>query len=120
MSSGEIPPWLQEQIARYEQLQATLQSVVTQKQQVEAELNEIKTALEELERAPSDTEIFKQAGTILIRSNKEEVKKELEEKKELAETRLNILTKQEERLKQNLQEVQSKIKEALSTPKKAS
>ena len=84
---------------------------------MEAELNEIKSALEELEKAPPNVEIFKQAGTILIRSDKENIKKELEERKELAETRLNILTKQEERLKQNLQEVQNKIREALSAKK---
>lgn len=120
MSTAEVPPWLQEQLARYEQLQATLQSVLVQKQQVEAELTEIKNALEELEGAPDGTEIFKQAGTILVRSNKEKLEQELKERKELAETRLNILSKQEERLRQNLQELQTKIREVLEAGRKAS
>jgi prefoldin beta subunit len=82
---------------------------------VEAELTEIKNALEELEKASPDATVYKQAGFILIKGDKEKLKKELEERKELAETRLNILSRQEERLKQNIQELQSKIKEALSS-----
>lgn len=115
LSTQEIPPWLQEQLSRFEQLQSTLQSVVTQKQQVEAELTEIKNALEELEKAPPDAAVYKQAGFILIKSDRGKLIEELKERRELAETRLNILSKQEERLKQNIQELQSKIREALSS-----
>ncbi|MFP3282484.1 MAG: prefoldin subunit beta [Nitrososphaeria archaeon] len=114
---SEISPWLQEQLSKYEQLQSTLQSILMQKQQVEVELTETKNALEELDKAPADAEIFKQAGLILVRADRERLKSELAEKKELAETRYNILAKQEERLKENLQDLQNKIREALAARK---
>ncbi|HEU16113.1 MAG TPA: prefoldin subunit beta [Nitrososphaeria archaeon] len=117
---SEISPWLQEQLSKYEQLQATLQSVLMQKQQVDVELTEIKSALEELEKAPADAEVFKQAGLILVKADKEKLKAELLERKELAETRHNILEKQEERLRENLQDLQNKIREALTAAKKPS
>ncbi len=117
---SELSPWLQEQLSKYEQLQATLQSVLVQKQQVELELAEIRNALDELEKAPADAEIYKQAGLILVRADREKLKAELLERKELAETRRNILEKQEERLKENLQDLQNKIREALAAAKKPS
>ncbi len=117
---SEISPWLQEQLSKYEQLQATLQSILLQRQQVDVELNEIKSALEELEKAPADAEVFKQAGLILVKADKEKLKAELLERKELAETRSNILKKQEERVREDLQELQNKIREALAAAKKTS
>jgi len=50
----------------------------------------------------------------LIKVNKDELLKELEEKLELDKTRTTILTRQEEKLKQSLAEIQSKISGALS------
>ncbi|MGC9116036.1 MAG: prefoldin subunit beta [Conexivisphaera sp.] len=114
---SEISPWLQDQLSKYEQLQASLQSILVQKQQVEVELAEVRAALEELEKAPADAEVFKQAGMILVRADRERLKAELIERKELAETRKNILEKQEERLKENLKDIQNKIREALAAKK---
>ena len=49
MSSGQqMPPWLQEQIAKMQQSQQNLQSILMQKQQVEMENVESDRALEEL------------------------------------------------------------------------
>lgn len=113
-----IPPWLQEQLVRFEQLQQNLQAIVAQRQRVEAELMEVEKALEELKKAPQNAAVYKLAGTIMLKANRDELIKELEEKKELANTRIMVLKKQEERLKSNLQEIQNKINEALKKEKK--
>ncbi|MEM0075293.1 MAG: prefoldin subunit beta [Conexivisphaerales archaeon] len=113
MSDTSIPPWLQEQLAKYEQLRQTLQSVLAQKQQLDAEFADIQRALEELKKATADTPIYKFAGSIMIRVNKEDIEKDLEEKKELTSTRITVLAKQEERLRANMQELQNKVTEAL-------
>jgi prefoldin beta subunit len=42
LSQPELPPYLREQLARYEQVQQNLQAVMIQKQQVEMELSEKK------------------------------------------------------------------------------
>ena len=82
-----MPPWLQEQIAKMQQSQQNLQSILMQKQQVEMENAESDRALEELKKASDDDQVFKYAGTILIKSDKKSLIDELEEKKELSKTK---------------------------------
>ena len=117
MSSGQqMPPWLQEQIAKMQQSQQNLQSILMQKQQVEMENAESDKALEELKKASDDDNVYKYAGSILIKSDKKSLIDELEEKKELAKTKSTVLGKQEERLKTSLQEQEQKIQEMLKNP----
>ena len=117
MSSGQqMPPWLQEQVAKMQQSQQNLQSILGQKQQVEMENTESDRALEELQKANDDEQVFKYAGSILIKSDKKTLIEELEEKKELSKTKIIVLEKQEERLKNSLQEQEKKIQEMLKNP----
>ena len=109
MSTGQMPPWLQEQIGKLQQSQQNLQSTLSQKQQVELEQVEYEKALEELKKASDDEQVFKHAGSILIKSTKNDLIAEIEEKKELAKTKTTVLTKQEERIKASLQEQETKI-----------
>jgi len=111
MSEQELPPWLREQVVRLNQLQQNLQAILMQKQQMEVELVEVDKALEELTKVGADDAVYKSAGPVLIKANKDDVVKDLEEKKELANTRVMVLSKQETRLKENLKEVQGKIDE---------
>jgi len=113
LSQQEIPPWLREQLARLEQLQQNLQAVQMQKQQVEAELSETDRALEELKNTPEGEQIFKYAGNLLVKVTKENITKELQEKKEVSNTRTLVLGKQETRFKESLKELQTKIDDTL-------
>lgn len=113
MSEQELPPWLREQVSRLQQLQQNLQAIMMQKQQLEVESVETDRALEELKKAGQEDTIYKNAGSILIKAKKEEVIKELEEKKELSNTRQMVLQKQETRVKENLKEVEGKINEMI-------
>jgi prefoldin beta subunit len=115
MSAGEqqIPPWLQEQVGRLQQLQQNLQSIMMQKQHLESEHLETERALELLQKASDDDVVYKTAGSILVKSTKTVLVSELQEKKELANTRLTVLTKQEARVKENLKEAETKIREML-------
>ena len=112
-SNQQIPPWLQEQVARLQQLQQNLQAIMAQKQHLEMEQLETERALEVLKKASDNDTVFKNAGSILIKSTKQNLISELEEKKELSNTRITVLSKQEARLKENLKEAEAKIKEML-------
>ena len=117
MSAGQqMPPWLQEQIGKMQQSQQNLQSILMQKQQVEMENAESDRALEELKKVSDGDQVFKYAGSILIKSDKKSLIDELEEKKELSKTKTTVLAKQEERLKTSLQEQEQKIQEMLKSP----
>jgi len=118
MTAGEqqIPPWLQEQVGRLQQLQQNLQSIMLQKQHLESEHLETERALELLQKANDDDTVYKSAGSLLVKSNKTTLISELGEKKELANTRLTVLSKQEVRIKENLKEAETKIREMLKGP----
>jgi prefoldin beta subunit len=113
LSQPELPPLLREQLARYDQTQQNLQAVLAQKQQVELELSETEKALEELGKASDSEAVYKFAGNLLVRVKKEDVMKELTEKKELANTRKMVLAKQESRFRESLKDLQSKIDDAV-------
>jgi prefoldin beta subunit len=113
MSTQEIPPWLQEQLARFEQLQQSLQAILAQKQQVEFEQSEDEKALAELKKLGPDGIVYKSAGSLLVKANKEELQKEIEERRDLSNTRLVVLVKQEQRVRESAKELQVKIDEAV-------
>ena len=115
-SNQQIPPWLQEQIAKLQQTQQNLQMTVSQKQQLEFENIETEKSLEELKKVSDDDAVFKFAGTILVKSNKQTLLEDLEEKKELIKTRTTVLSKQEDKLKTSLKEQESKIQEMIKNP----
>ena len=115
MSAPQMPPWLQEQIGKLQQSQQNLQSIMTQRQHLEMEKAETEKALEELKKIADDDSVFKQAGTVLIKSNKKTLVDELEEKVELAKTRSTVLEKQEVRVKESLKEQEAKITEMMKS-----
>jgi len=115
-SNPQIPPLVQEHLARLQQTQQNFQSIMMQKQQLESEKLETEKALEELKKAGDDESVFKHAGTIMIKSNKKDLIDELEEHVELAKTKASLLVKQEERLKTTLKEQETKIQEMMKNP----
>ena len=115
-SNQQIPPLVQEHLARLQQTQQNFQSILMQKQQLESEKHETEKALEELKKASDDESVFKHAGTIMIKSNKKDLIDELEEHVELAKTKASLLVKQEERLKTTLKEQETKIQEIMKNP----
>ena len=114
-TSNEVPPWLREQLVRFEQLQQNLQAIVMQKQQVDLEASEVERALAELRKASDADAVYKSAGNILVRSKKEDLLKDLDERKELANTRSTVLAKQEGRVRENIKDLQTKIEDALKS-----
>lgn len=108
-----LPPAVQERLLRLQQLQETLQTVLAQKQQLDAELLDIDRALSELEKVPDEAVIYKSIGALLIKTDKAKVTSELAERKELTSMRISVLTKQEERLRSQIKELQEKLQEDL-------
>lgn len=109
-----LPPQVQERLLRLQQLQQTLQSVLGQKQQVELEQMEINQALEELQKLTDDAVIYKATGSLLIKSERSKVIADLNERKELLTTRVTVLAKQEERIKAQVKDVQTKLQQDLN------
>ena len=110
---SKLPPQVQERFLRLQQLQQTLQSVLAQKQQVNMEQTEVEQTLTELQKTADDAVIYKSAGSLLVKAEKAKVTEELVERKELLNTRNTVLARQEERLRSQVKEVQTKLQEDL-------
>jgi prefoldin beta subunit len=110
---SKLPPQVQERFLRLQQLQQTLQSVMAQKQQVDMEKTEVEQTLTELQKTADDAVIYKSAGSLLVKAEKAKVNEELVERKELLNTRSTVLARQEDRLRSQVKEVQTKLQEDL-------
>ena len=111
---SRLPAPVQERLLRLQQVQQGLQSVLAQKQQLELELNETEQAINELTKMDEKAVIYKSIGSLLVKAEKANVTTELTERKELLNTRIGVLGKQEERLRAQAKDLQSRLQKDLS------
>jgi prefoldin beta subunit len=111
---SKLPPNVQERLLRLQQLQQTLQSILSQKQQVDMEKTEVEQTLAELQKTPDDAVIYKAIGSLLVKAEKPKVNEDLTERKSLLDTRSTVMTRQEERIRSQVKEAQTKLQEDLS------
>ncbi|MDR2203810.1 MAG: prefoldin subunit beta [Nitrososphaerota archaeon] len=111
---SKLPPNIQERLLRLQQLQQTLQSILTQKQQVEMEKSEVDQTLAEMAKTADDAVIYKTVGSLLVKSDKAKVSVDLNERKDLLVTRSTVIAKQEERVRNQVKETQTKLQEDIN------
>jgi prefoldin beta subunit len=111
---SRLPPNVQERLLRLQQLQQTLQSILAQKQQVEMEKSEVDQTITELQKTADTAVIYKAVGSLLVKAEKPKVTEDLVERKELLETRSTVLARQEERMRSQIKESQTKLQEDLN------
>jgi len=100
----------EEKIGRMQLLEQNIQNFLMQKQQFQTQLVEVNSALEELEKAEVSYRII---GNIMVLSKKDELKKDLDSKKEMVELRINAIEKQEEELKEKAKKLQGEVLEGM-------
>jgi prefoldin beta subunit len=109
-----LSPQVQERLVKMQRLQQTLQSILAQKQQVEVESSETEQALGELQKMTDDAVIYKAMGTILVKTERTKMITELNERKDLLSTRVTVLGKQEERLRNQLKDIETQLRQDLN------
>jgi prefoldin beta subunit len=110
---SRLPPQIQQRLVRLQQLQQTLQGVMAQKQQLDMQLTEVEQAASELEKLDETAVVYKSIGALLVKSEKDKVTAELTERKELVKMRVDVLAKQEERLRTQVKDLQEKLQQDL-------
>jgi len=109
---AEISETLRAEINRYNSVLERLRVVSLNRQQLQAELLEVEGALKELEKV-SDDKVYKVIGRIMVSRPKDEVVKELSERKETLTIRVQSLQKQESLLRKQLEELEKKLRKKL-------
>ena len=105
-----------EEILQFEQSRQQLLGVSGQKQQLQTQSVTLIKALEELEKT-KEKKVYKAVGNILILSDTQETKKELEQLKETVDLRVKTLQKQEDVLIQKLNKLRSTLEGTAPTTK---
>lgn len=110
---SQLPPQIQQRLLRLQQLQQNLQGVMAQKQQLAMQLTETENASKELEKLADDAVVYKSIGALLVKAEKVKVSADLADRKELVKMRVDVLAKQEERLRTQVKELQEKLQQDL-------
>lgn len=93
-------------------LEQHLQRFLAQKQMIQVELEEINNALSEIEKTKDD--VYKILSGVMLKTDRNSLKRELDEKKKLFELRINSIEKQEKILEEKVNKLRDKITSALS------
>ena len=88
-------------------LEQNFQNLVFQKQAFQMELSETNSALKEIEKAGD--EVFKIIGQLMIKTDKSNTKKELEDKKKVLDLRVKAIEKQEASLSGQLEKLREEV-----------
>ena len=103
----ELDKETNKQIQDLQILEQSYQAMFMQKQSIQIELGETKTAIEEIDKS-KDT-IFRVIGQVMVKAEKDVLKKELKEKKDFLELRLRSIDKQEADLRGNIERIRGEI-----------
>ncbi len=105
----------EQKIGQLQMMEQSLQTFLMQKQQLQGQLVEIESALRELKDAK---DAYKIVGNIMVNSSKEDLEKDLKQKKETIELRIKTLEKQESQIKEKASSTQAEVMEQLKKEKK--
>jgi prefoldin beta subunit len=103
----EIDAETNQKIQDLQLMEQNFQTILMQKQNFQIELNEVTTALEEVEKAKGD--VFRVLGQVMIKSDKESLKKDLKEKKDILGIKLKAVDKQELSFRENVERLRGEI-----------
>jgi len=95
-----------ESAQRLQMIEQNVQNISVQKQQFQAQLFEIESALKEI---ATSTVAYKIVGGIMIGTEKDALQKEMQNKRELVELRVETLEKQEKQLKEKAKNLQKEV-----------
>jgi len=88
-------------------LEQNMQNLLLQKQAFQMEISETTSALNEIKKSTDD--VFKIIGQLMIKSNKSEIVKDLENKEKLLKLKLDSLDKQENSLNNKIVSIREEV-----------
>ena len=96
----------EQKIGQLQMFEQSLQNFLGQKQQFQVQLVEVESALGEIE---STNKAYKIIGNIMVENDKNELKADLQSKKEMLELRIKTMEKQETQVRERASKLQSEI-----------
>ena len=107
---------IQEELARFQQLQEQYQFYSSQRVQMEHQLSEIENTMGRLKDIDDGTPLYQNLGSVLIRvKGKKSLEDEMDEKKQTLQRRTDSMKQQEERLKKQIESMGEELNEKLKS-----
>ena len=106
----EVSKETEQKINQLQMFEQSLQNFLGQKQQFQLQLVEVESALNELDNTEK---AYKIVGNIMVETDKNELKKDLQSKKEVLELRIKTMEKQETQVRERASKLQSEILEKI-------
>ncbi|HIH31959.1 TPA: prefoldin subunit beta [Candidatus Woesearchaeota archaeon] len=97
---------LQEKINQLQLIQQNLNNFALQRQQFQIQQSEAESALNEISDSKTSYKII---GSIMVKTEPETLKKELEEKLQMLKIRINSIEKQEAKIREKAEELQKEV-----------
>ena len=102
----EVSKETEQKIGQLQMFEQSLQNFLAQKQQFQVQFVEVESALGELD---GTDKAYKIVGNIMVESDKNELKADLQSKKEMLELRIKTMEKQETQIREKASKLQSEI-----------
>ena len=102
----EVSKETEQKIGQLQMFEQSLQNFLGQKQQFQVQLVEVESALNELSNTDK---AYKIVGNIMVETDKNELKSDLQSKKEMLELRIKTMEKQETQVRERASKLQSEI-----------
>ena len=102
----EVSKETEQKIGQLQMFEQSLQNFLGQKQQFQVQLVEVESALSELDNTDK---AYKIVGNIMVEADKNELKSDLQSKKEMLELRIRTMEKQETQVRERASKLQSEI-----------
>ena len=100
---------LRSQLQEFQNVQAQMQMLTMQLQQLSMQESETQKALGEIEKGSGP--FYRYVSNILVEKDKESLRKELTDEKEMVSLRVTAFKKQEEKLKAKFDELRKKLEQ---------
>ena len=110
---AQLPPEVQRLLIDYQSLQEQYVKLDSELKVLRRELSEIEDVITALKALPEDAEIYKSIGHVLVKRGRDDVLKELEERKELLDIKIKSKENQKKLLEKQLREKEALIKKYL-------
>ena len=102
-------------IVELQTMEQNLQNFAMQKQRFQVSLTETENAIEELNKTKEDS--YRIIGSIMVKTNKDELLKDLKEKKDIIDLRIKNIEKQEVKIREKAQELQKEVMQKIENEK---
>ena len=110
MTDDKIPMDTQEKLQQLQMIEQSLQASLMQRQNFQVQQIELESALNEIKDKKT---AYKIIGNLMVSSDAESLRNELEQKLETTKIRLKNMEKQEEKIREKAQALQKEVLEGM-------